>query len=128
MKIVESVFKRITIDFADVDIAKNYCVVTVNQGVDFGLDQLQQLKEIANEHYSEPFCYIANHVHDYSMSPIQVIQFIIKTQHLKSVAFVSEQGEQEFEITPLIKVILERLEVKFFTTIVQAIEWINSEL
>lgn len=62
--------KVITLDFAVLELYKNYIVSTINEGVSFDMPHLEEITEVFIRNYPTiPFISIANRINDYTINP-----------------------------------------------------------
>ncbi len=120
--------KRIETDFAQVDIVKNYLIVTINDGVDFGQSEIAQIQQIADKHISGAIGYISNHIHDYSISPVHVVKFILANPRLKHIAYVSKVGDHKSRLMALLRLIPSSVQFRTFRNIDAAVAWIEQNV
>lgn len=120
--------KTIETDFALVEISKNYMVVTINDGVDFGQGEILQIQQIADMHLSGPIGYISNHIHDYSISPVHVVKFILANPRLKHIAYVSKVGDHKSRLMVLLRLIPSSVQFRTFRNMDAAVVWIEESL
>lgn len=72
--------KVITLDFAILELYKDYVVSTINEGVSFDMPHLDEITEIFIRNYpSRPFISIANRINDYTINPTCLLHSSIIT-------------------------------------------------
>ncbi len=125
---MDIIAKRIETDFALVDIIKNYMVVTINDGVDFGHNEIVQIQQIADKHLFGPIGYISNHIHDYSISPVHIVKFILANPRLKHIAYVSMAGDHKSRLMALLRLIPSNVQFRTFRSMDAAVAWIEQNV
>lgn len=62
--------KTLTLDFCEIEFYQDYVVCTVNEGVEFGLEETSDIAVLAHEFYQgKPHVYLTNRVNRYSVNP-----------------------------------------------------------
>ncbi len=62
--------KVMILDFAILELYKDYIVSTINEGVSFEMPHLEELSEVFIRNYpTKPFVSIANRINDYTINP-----------------------------------------------------------
>lgn len=117
--------KQVETYFATIDVAKNYMVVAIKDGGDLGQPELAKIKDIADEYIDGPMGYISNHIHDYSISPVHIMKFLMANPRLKHIAYVSEVGGHKSRLMALLRLIPSSVKFKTFKSMDAAVEWMD---
>ncbi len=121
---------RILVDtnFSQIEIVDNYLIVTVNEGHNLGEKELSNIQEIANIHIKGEMGYISHHLHDYSISPVDVVNFILNNKRLNHIAYVSTEGDHKSRLMVLLRLIPSSVKFRTFKTMEAAIYWMEESL
>lgn len=120
--------KIITTKFSTVEVVNNYLVVTMNDGSNLGDIELSYIQEIANEHIVGQMGYISNHIHDYSISPVDVVSFVINNPRVKYIAYVADEGDHRSRLMALLRLIPSAVKFRTFRNLGAAKEWIEENV
>ncbi len=120
--------KVINTEFSTVEVTRNYLVVTMGDGCNLGEDELLSIQGIANEHIEGDMGYISHHKNDYSISPVDVVRFIIQTPRLKYIAYVSHIGDHKSRLMALLSLIPSTVKFKTFRSMEAAVYWMEENL
>ena len=78
--------------FAQFFIFENYVISQLKDGVVLQPEHIQQLIELANQHYAgRPFVYIANRVFSYNVSPMTYIRSV-EVENLLGICIIAEKS------------------------------------
>ncbi len=118
LKVIDTAFSKIA-------IKENYIVVTMNDGTNLGEQELSRISDIADEYIDGEMGYISNHANDYSISPVDVVKFIINTPRLKHIAYVSKQGDHKSRLMALLRLIPSSVKFRTFREMEAAVHWVE---
>lgn len=70
----------VELKFGNIKFEENYAIVTINTGVDVGSEIVNRIIKLINQHFAgRSYCYIDNHINDYSIDPLQTQRLIEET-------------------------------------------------
>lgn len=118
-------YKRIDTEFSQIDVKGNYLVVTMHDGTNLGEQELSRINAIADEYIHGEMGYISNHAHDYSISPVDVVRFVLNNPRLKHIAYVSKQGDHRSRLMALLRLIPSSVKFRTFREMEAAVHWVE---
>src|SRR5690606_11182643 len=127
MNAISSKYKLIKIyelDFGNIEVYSNLAVGIVNDGIDFNLEHISALINIAEIHFgSKDFGYISLRKNSYALDP-SVYKYLKELPNLKGIAIVS--NNELFKHNFKIEKYFFGNNMKLFKNIDSANEWIQS--
>lgn len=112
------------LDFGNIEVYSNLIVGIVNDGIDFNLEHISALINIAEIHFSKRnFGYISLRKNSYALDP-SVYKYLKELPTLKGIAIVSEN--ELFKHNFKIEKYFYGNKMKLFRNVETAGEWIQS--
>ncbi|WP_417362942.1 STAS/SEC14 domain-containing protein [Galbibacter sp.] len=119
-----NLIKIYELDFGNIEVYSNLAVGIVNDGVDFNLEHISALINIAEIHFSNmDFGYISLRRNSYALDP-SVYKYLKELPHLKGIAIVS--NNELFKHNFKIEKYFYGNSMKLFKNVDTASEWIQS--
>lgn len=70
----------VELKFGNIKFEDDFVIVTINSGVNVENGVVNQLIEVINQHFAgRSYCYINNHLNDYSIEPLETQRIIAET-------------------------------------------------
>jgi len=119
-----NLIKIYELDFGNIEVYSNLAVGIVNDGVDFNLEHISALINIAEIHFSNKnFGYISLRKNSYALDP-SVYKYLKELPNLKGIAIVSDN--ELFKHNFKIEKYFYGNSMKLFKNVDLASEWIQS--
>ncbi len=113
-------YKKTRLSFCTIEIYEHTIVGTIDDGVDLTLEKSSEIIEVAINHFkSEPFVYIANRRHSYSVDPI-IYKYNSELKNLKGFAIVIDNL---YDNTIEIEKIFSHKPIDTFESLDDALAW-----
>lgn len=121
-----NLIKNYELDFGNIEVYSNVAVGIVNDGVDFNLEQISALINIAEIHFShKAFGYISLRKNSYALDP-SIYKYLKELPNLKGIAIVS--NNELFKHNFKIEKYFYGNKMKLFKNTDTATEWIQNLL
>lgn len=119
-----NLIKIYELDFGNIEVYSNVAVGIVNDGIDFNLEHISALINIAEIHFSNKnFGYISLRKNSYALDP-SVYKYLKELPNLKGIAIVSDN--ELFKHNFKIEKYFYGNKMKLFKNVDSASEWVQA--